>query len=121
MKVVFLLVNATVAVAVAVVEFPLVWLVNNDGGCVMLVVVVEVVIGRVGRIGQGRMVGVEGLEVNVVPVDVVVVTDILGLFGCFLLIVSLQNDHTHRFIRNERKGEDKSTLSEKDKNSRYLA
>ena len=49
------------------------------------------------------MVGVEGEEVKVVLVDVVVMTDILSLFGCFPLIVSLQYDHTHRFIINRRK------------------
>ena len=59
-----------------------------------------------GRIGMGqRMAGVD-VEVNVVlwvdvVVDVVLVTDSLGLFGS--LIVSLQNDHTNRFIRNKRK------------------
>ena len=54
--------------------------------------------------GMGRrMVGVEGVEVKVVLVDVVVVTDIPCLFGCFLLTISLQNDHTHRFISNRRK------------------
>ena len=37
----------------------------------------------------------------VVWVDVVLVTDSLGLFR--LLIVSLQNDLTNRFIRNKRK------------------
>ena len=36
----------------------------------------------------------------VVWVDVVLVTDSLGLFR--FLIVSLQNDHTNRFIRNKR-------------------
>ena len=42
------------------------------------------------------------VEVDVVVwVDVVLVTDSLGLFR--LLIVSLQNDHTNRFIRNKRK------------------
>ena len=37
----------------------------------------------------------------VVWVDVVLVTDSLGVFRA--LIVSLQNDHTNRFIRNKRK------------------
>ena len=57
-----------------------------------------------GRMGMGRrMVGVD-VEVNVVVwVDVVVVTDSLVLFAGCLLIVSLQNDHTNRFIRNKRK------------------
>ena len=36
----------------------------------------------------------------VVWVDVVLVTDSLGLFRS---LVSLQNDHTNRFIRNKRK------------------
>ena len=86
---------------------------DDDGGCggggghVMLVVVVEVVIGRVwwmgqGRIGMGRRMAGLDVEVDVVVwVDVVLVTDSLGLFR--LLIVSLQNDHTNRFIRNKRK------------------
>ena len=51
------------------------------------------------------MAGVD-VEVDVVVwvdvvVDVVLVTDSLGLFHS--LIVSLQNDHTNRFIRNKRK------------------
>ena len=57
-----------------------------------------------GRMGMGRrLVGVD-VEVNVVVwVDVVLVTDSLVLFAGCLLIVSLQNDHTNRFIRNKRK------------------
>ena len=35
-----------------------------------------------------------GVEVKVVLVNIVVLTDSLGLFGCFLLIVSLENDLT---------------------------
>ena len=65
-----------------------------------------------GQIGIGRrMVGVD-VEVDVVVwvdvvvdvavwVDVELVTDSLILF--LSLIVSLQNDHTNRFIRNKRK------------------
>ena len=83
----------------------------------MLVVVDEVVIGRVEGMGQGRigigrrMVGVD-VEVDVVVwvdvvvdvvvwVDGVLVTDSLILLRS--LIVSLQNDHTNQFIRNKRK------------------
>ena len=83
----------------------------------LLVVVDEVVIGRVEGMGQGRigigrrMVGVD-VEVDVVVwvdvvvdvvvwVDGVLVTDSLILLRS--LIVSLQNDHTNRFIRNKRK------------------
>ena len=83
----------------------------------LLVVVDEVVIGRVEGMGQGRigigrrMVGVD-VEVDVVVwvdvvvdvvvwVDGVLVTDSLILLRS--LIVSLQNDHTNQFIRNKRK------------------
>ena len=64
-----------------------------------LVVAVDVLRGiSRGRIGIGRrMVGVQGVVVVVV---LVVVVDNLGRFGNFPLIVSLQNDHTNRFIRN---------------------
>ena len=65
----------------------------------MLVVVIEVVMGRVGRIGQGQI----GIGRRMVEVDVVVVTESLGLFGGVSLIVGLQNDHTNRFMRNKRK------------------
>ena len=55
-----------------------------------------------GRIGMGRRMAGVDVEVDVVVwVDVVLVTDSLGLFRS--LIVSLQNDHTNRFIRNKRK------------------
>ena len=59
-----------------------------------------------GRIGMGRRMAGVDVEVDVVVdvvvwVDVVLVTDSLGLFR--LLIVNLQNDHTNRFIRNKRK------------------
>ena len=65
-----------------------------------------------GRIGMGRRMAGVDFEVDVVVwvdvlvdvvvwVDVVLVTDSLGLFRS--LIVSLQNDHTNRFIRNKRK------------------
>ena len=55
-----------------------------------------------GRIGMGRRMAGVDVEVDVVVwVDVVLVTDSLGFFR--LLIVSLQNDHTNRFIRNKRK------------------
>ena len=52
---------------------------NDDGGGrgvgrVMLVVVVEVVMGRVGLIGQGRM----GMGRQIVSVDVVVVMESLS-------------------------------------------
>ena len=52
---------------------------DDDGGGggvgrVMLVVVVEVVMGRVGLIGQGRM----GMGRQIVSVDVVVVTESLS-------------------------------------------
>ena len=60
-------------------------------------VVVDVLMGiSQGWMGVGRrMVGVEG----VVVVLVVVVVNLARL-GYFLLIVSLQNDHTNWFIRN---------------------
>ena len=61
--------------------------------------VVEVVMGRVGRIGQGQI----GIGRRMVGVDVVVVTESLVLFGGVSLIVRLQNDHTNRFMRNKRK------------------
>ena len=49
-----------------------------------------------GRMGVGRrIVGVEGAVVVLV-----VVVDNLERFGYFPLIVSLQNDHTNQFIRN---------------------
>ena len=70
---------------------------GGGGGRVTLVVVFYVVMGRVGQVGQGRMgMGrwMVGVEVKVVLVNIVVVMDSLGLFGCFLLIVSLQNDLT---------------------------
>ena len=59
-----------------------------------------------GRIGMGRRMAAVDVEVDVVVdvvvwVDVVLVTESLGLFRS--LIVSLQNDHTNRFIRNKRK------------------
>ena len=67
------------------------------GGRAMLVVVIEVVMKRVGRIGQGRM----GMGRRMVGVDVVVVMESLVLFGS--LIVSQENDLTNRFIRKKRK------------------
>ena len=70
---------------------------GGGGGRVTLVVVFYVVMGRVGQVGQGRMgMGrwMVGVEVKVVLVNIVVVMDSLGLFCCFLLIVSLQNDLT---------------------------
>ena len=56
---------------------------------------------RNGAANGGVDVEVDVVVDVVVWVDVVLVTDSLGLFR--LLIVSLQNDHTNRFIRNKRK------------------
>ena len=80
--------------------------------CAMLLVVVEVVLGRVGQIGQGRM----GMGRRMVGGD--------GHSWSFLLCSSSVCKMTTQIGLSgtkERKDEDKSKLSEKDKNSRYLA
>ena len=78
----------------------------------MLLVVVEVVLGRVGQIGQGRM----GMGRRMVGSD--------GHSWFFLLCSSSVCKMTTQIGLSgtkERTDEDKSKLWEKDKNSRYPA